>query len=455
MFKTIRKNYDMAMADAAQHRRNRRAASTRLALGEDSIDRVTPVQRDDGSIVIDWSVRLPDGRLVAKRSQARTVDEVRRRAKAKASDLVQAKDQSTWKLTDSLDAYLDTVSWPKIEDADLRPSSRTRYKSILRLLQGRAWDPDRKTYAACRDHPHNASLSSHTIASAVRFRTHEQALQEIARTHGPESAHQARSVLSKYVIQQLIRDGLITGNPLFGVDIDLRGEHRGNGAKRASGRALRRDEYLRVLDYLLSIDPADGANTPRRGRWIVADAVAKRANAIDLTLIQATSGLRMTEAATRTWHDVDGDVSGRVFITVPDAVSKTHRGRRVPILDPRVADRLMARRATAQSPSEYVIGAPTAKTKMWEQRNRDRIVAALYVELADVLDIEMLRSARSHVWRATLNSLLLSLPEAQRTAFFGHGPAANRQHYTDVTDVTPLITAAERLRAGVECLTVD
>ena len=72
----------------------------------------------------------------------------------------------------------------------------------------------------------------------------------------------------------------------------------------------------------------------------------------------------------------------------------------------------------------------------------------MYIELAQVLDIELLETARTHVWRATLNSLLLdSVPEVVRAAFFGHDAAVNRSAYTDLTDTSGMVTAARRLRA--------
>lgn len=398
-------------------------------------------------MVIDWSIRLQNGKLITKRTQARTIAEVQRRAKDKAAALLQASGASQWKLTDDLGLYIDQVSKPKIEDSPLRPSSQKRYIAVLRLLQGMTWAPNRKTYAACPDHTHAASLKGHTISSGMKFRVLERALQDIALTHGPESAHQARSVLSKYVVQQLIRDELIIGNPLAGVDLDLRGEYRGSGGKRSTGTALSLAQYRQVLDHLLSMDPAEGVKGPARGRWTIADAVAKRARVINLTLLQAATGLRIGEATSLTWQDVEIDDDGQVFVTISDVVSKTHRGRRVPVLDSRVAARFGTQKVRAEDITNFVIGSPTDSSKVWEQRNRDHAVAALYVELAESLELEVLTSVRSHVWRATLNSLLLDLPEAQRAAFFGHGPAANRQHYTDVTDVTPMIAAANRLRA--------
>ncbi|GAB2465573.1 hypothetical protein [Xylanimonas ulmi] len=45
------------------------AARTRLEPGETSIDRNTPTQREDGTVVLGWAVRLRNCRLVRKRTQ--------------------------------------------------------------------------------------------------------------------------------------------------------------------------------------------------------------------------------------------------------------------------------------------------------------------------------------------------------------------------------------------------
>jgi len=417
-------------------RENRKAATSKLEPGQNSIDRATPVERD-GTLTLTWRYRPLDGsQPVRKRTQvpARTgKGELRRRAHATAAELLQASQDSTWKRSDLLTSYLSQVSRPKIDSADLRPNSRTRYLSVLDMLSD--------------------SMKGQTIASGTKFRALESSLQRIASEHGPESAHQARSVLSKYVLQQLIRDELLSGNPLHGVQLDLRGEHKGNGGKRVTGQALSRADYRRVLDYLLALDPAEGVEPPKRaGRWTLEDRVAVRRSAVDLTLLQAATGLRVTEATSLTWQDVQVDDSGQMFVSVSEAVSKTHRGRTVPVLDQDVAQRMLMRQNAAQSADAYVLGSPADETKRWDPRNRDRAVADLYRTLAAKLEIPMLESARSHLWRATLNSLMLDLPEAVRSAYFGHGAEANRQHYTDTTDVTGMVSAARHLRAVPEAV---
>lgn len=157
--------------------------------------------------------------------------------------------------------------------------------------------------------------------------------------------------------------------------------------------------------------------------------------------------MRVGEAVSLTWNDIDVDDQGQVYVTVSDAVSKTHRGRRAPILDERVAEHIFERRNRASSDEEYVIGSPAVPARKWDQRQRGKALEALFIEIARKLGIELLLTARSHVWRATLNTLLLDLvPEVQRAAFFGHNTATNRGHYTDVTDTSTIVTAAKSVK---------
>jgi integrase len=300
----------------------------------------------------------------------------------------------------------------------------------------------------CEGHAHFNSLKGHSISSGTRLRSLEACLQEIAVLHGAGSATQARTVLSKYVLQQLNRDEVIHGNPLSGMSIDLTSNAKPIAVERG-GKALTRRQYHAVLDYLLGLDPAEGQVKPSRGRWALDDRVAKRRNAIDLTLLQAATGLRVSEANSVTWaRHIETDDEGTLHVTVTEDISKTHRERRVPVLDPRVAERLLTRQNASVSQVAHVIGSPSDTMIPWDRRNCSKEIAALYVELAEALDIGLLDTSRTHVWRATLNSLLLdTVPEVIRAAFFGHDAAVNRASYTDLRDTSSMVTAARRLRA--------
>jgi hypothetical protein len=68
--------------------------------------------------------------------------------------------------------------------------------------------------------------------------------------------------------------------------------------------------------------------------------------------------------------------------------------------------------------------------------------------MAKDLGIEALKVERSHVWRATVNTLTMAagVPEAVRTAHLGHTAQVSRAHYTDTSDGALLADAVARIR---------
>lgn len=395
---------------------------SKLESGQHNIDVCTP-WASDGKLLLDWHIRDNAGRLHKKRTQApagTTLGALRKRAKAKAAEILLTSGDGKWTPSKSMVGYIDTVVKPLIENAPderLRPNTRMRYLLVLQWIRGR--------------------MAGLTIGDATRFRLQESVIQAIAAEHGRETGRQARNVLGKYVNQQLVRDEVLAANPLVGMSIDLGTVKKSN--KATGGVALRPDEYRRTVDALLAIDPADGI-TAGRGRFTVAQRVAKVAGAIDVLLIGSATGLRISEILTLEWSEVivDGD---EVKLVVTPAKSKTHRGRTVPVLDRRVAARIVARR-TASGAAGYVVGAPTDAGVMWDRDNAQKAVRGLMRALGESLGIDTLRTHGSHVWRATLNTLLTGkIPDVQRAAFFGHDVEVNRTAYTDTTDVSGMVQA--------------
>lgn len=396
-----------------------RATNAKLSPGANSIERARPTRHKDdhgkpyGPYYLRWRICLPDGRVVAKRSQGATVSEVRARAKETADEMLARTVNSSWQPGSDLADYLDKVSGPAVENARLEDGSKRRYRVALGQLKAR--------------------LKGHTIGTGTRFRVLEETLRSIAKDHGSESARQARTVVGRYVIQQLVRDELMTGNPLSGMGIDLSSDKP--KAKRAE-RALTRKELNAAIDWLLAADPAEGVEKPARGRWSREDAVAKRRNAIDLALLQACSGLRVSEANALTW-----DVFDR---SAEVAKSKTHKGRVVPLLFPDVIEHLAKRKALGGA---YVIGAPTDGRKVWDRDNCRKATAVLYPQIGKAIKCpEVFDDGRTHLWRESLNSLMLHVPVEVRAAYFGHDKEVNRRYYTDTTDVSPMLKAAKKLR---------
>jgi len=391
-----------------------RASNAKLQPGKDSIDRAKPTKQDDGSYWLRWRVCLPDGTVKAVRSQGRTVGEVKARAYAKKEELLSTSADGKWDLSDNLGEYLDKVTTAAIAKAKLEPGTRTRYATAQAQLK--------------------AALGKKTLGAATRFRALEKALQAIAQKHGSESARQARTVLGRYVIQQLIRDELLSGNPIAGMGIDLSSDKE---VRPRPERAMTAKELNAAIDWLLALDPADGIDPKKRGRGGPAAAIAKRRALIDLALLQACSGLRVAEANALTWKEFDE--SAEV------AKSKTHRGRVVPLLFPDVVEHLRKRKELGGT---YVIGSPVDPAEAWDRDHCRKECAKFYPEIGKGIECpDVFDHGRTHIWRKTLNTLTMGdVPDAVRAAYFGHDEATNARYYTDTTDVTPMLDAAKKIR---------
>ncbi|WP_181274675.1 hypothetical protein [Brevibacterium oceani] len=414
-----------------------RASNSKLAPGEDTINRAKP-KKVGSTWTVKWSYLPdePDARLKRFTNQGPTRGEALQRARDKLTKLNEARSASEWRLGDAITEYVEKVARPAVEKAKLSEVSRDRYKAVLRFLVGECSN---------EAHQHSKALDG-SIRAAVRRRTLIECLEEIADEHGPGSAHHARIVLGHYVLDQLEIDELIETNPLKGRRVDLSG-----GKDRAPARggvALSAEQWNAVLDYLLDLDPAEGVTNPKQGMYSLADKIAVRRNSIDLALMQAVTGLRVGEASSATWAMVGTDDDGMMVLSLSPEVTKTKRGRDVRIPDRAVSDRLLSRRGDA-GVDWPIIGSPAKPEAIWNKRNRTMHTAKLYDELAEALDIPELRVERTHVWRATLNSLAAAdgVPEAVRVAHLGHTAAVNRSSYTDLRDMTPLADSVRRLRA--------
>lgn len=405
-----------------------RATTAKLSPGEDTIDRSRPTKQMNGVWRLQWTMALPSGRKWRGDNTGATKGEVRRRAKAKADEL-RRTGGGEWKTSDALTDYIETVTKPAIAKAALSDLSRQRYELSLRWLVG-----------DCTRHRHRHSLKGHTIASGIKFQPLENLLTEIAHDHGLETARQCRTVLTKYVITRLTRDELVSGNPIAGLRLEeLTGMKRGERTR--GGKAITPPQVEAVLGHLLEIDPAEGVSR-EQGRWPLDTLIAKRRNAIDQVLLQLATGLRATEANLITWPLVDYDNDGVTSIQVTKEIAKGGIPRVALVLEARVAERLQQRRARANGKG-YVIGSPADPKKVWEARNRDKAAQALYLELAKELDIDVMLSERSHMWRTTLRSLYDGkAPPAVLNSQFGHSEKTAQKHYTDASDLSALASAA-------------
>lgn len=394
-----------------------------FGLGENSIDRARITREENGSLSMQWFVRLPNGRLVRRTTRGKcSKGELRRRAHAKADELIAQSGQSgAWKGSSSMSDYIMREAIPGVETADdsvLRPRTKKSYLRVLSLVAD--------------------ALKGFRIADAVRPRTLEEALASIALSSGTATARQCAKTMSKYVLEPLVRDEVIAHNPLKSFKPRLP-EHRGT-SKAVGGQALAPDERERVIGYLLSVDPND-VEPPKRGRYTVKDRRSLRRSVVEITLLQAATGLRINEARLLTLADM-GEEGSVLSVTVKAEVSKTHRGRTIPVTDARVAERMRRRmEEVGDDAGALLFPAPAASGSVWDLNNAEHAIKRLYRELADELDIPLLREVSTHVWRATLNTewMQKGIPEVIRSAYFGHSPEVNRNYYTDTTSVSVLV----------------
>ncbi|MGC5617471.1 tyrosine-type recombinase/integrase [Georgenia sp. Z1491] len=414
----------------------RKAATTRLEPGEHSIDRNTPTRRTLKGrevMVLDWSVRLHDGRLLPdRRTQGATAAEVRRKAKRRADELLATGGHAVWKGSDKIERYLDEVTAPLIEDAG-RPATVLQYRRVLKMVRSR--------------------LAGHSIVSAWHYDVLTRALHAIASEHGAESARQARSVLGKYVGQPMQRHRLVDKNPLEGARLDLKKNARPVTKPKVGGRALNAAEQERVITWLLFADPAQGVEPPKRGRWTLADRVSKRRGTIDLTILQAGTGLRISEALQITCDLLYVGDDGVLRVNVTKEIAKTGVARQTPVADPRIEAHLLARLNRARSPKEFVVGSPADPMKRWSSSGNGGAggqVAILYRRLAEELDIPLMEHARTHLWRTTLSSRYAEagVDREDYSAALGHDEQTNEASYTDRTDTSALVQAYRRIHAS-------
>lgn len=391
------------------------AAKTKLLPGTHSIDRVHPRKTAKGDYVLDWSVRTHAGKLLRRRSQGKTKGEVRARARDKASDLLTTSG-GAWAPSSPIADYIDRVVQPSIEKAStLKQLSRNRYLASLKLVR--------------------QELTGYSIHDGTRFRVLEESLQNIARKK-PGSVSSARTVLSKYLITQLIRDGLLDGNPLKGVPIDL-----GNPEKKSpqDRRTLTGTEWDTVVKHLLTRD-VEPLLTPSKHKNIRKSTRAIHSRAVQMTLLQAVTGLRISEANAVRWKHVI-EHEDRLLIDATKDIVKgrkgKEKGRLIPILREDVADYLRTHRG---DDDHYVIGSPSTTAKPWTATNADDVVPELYRQVAEATSVALLADLRSHSWRATLHGIYADkINPAARAAIFGHTQQVADEYYTDRANIESVL----------------
>lgn len=403
-----------------------------------SIDRVHPRKTATG-YTLRWRIKLPSGRTLDRRTQAPSIGECRRRAHEAASLFLATPGNCSFTPQSSVESYMETVVLPAIENASIAHSTKSRYEICFRLLMGQCGGNVRKRAAQCH---HRYSLAGLSIYDATRPRNIKACLEEIAKLHGKRNAEQAKTVYKKFVCQNLLIDELIEFNPVSSIDLNF--SQARPVPYRRGGRALSLPDYRRVIEYLLTTDPASVEDrSGRQGRWGTDFLTTERSILIDFVLCQATTGLRTSELASRTGETAEVDADFTVIFSLSPEETKTRSGRQVPIIDPRVSQRIAARLAALPDPSFPLFPSPEDPSKVWEPSSRNRRIAAFYRRMANDLDLPVFLKERGHFWRSCLNTILFdALPEATRTRLLGHTSAVNRRSYTAVTDTHSVVSAA-------------
>lgn len=409
-------------------------AKMQLLPGEHSIYRVTPQTMTNAKgetyYRLGWAVRLHDGRVLNKQSQGKTKDRARQRALATAAKLL-ADPVTTWQPHDLLTDYMQAVSAPAIDKANLSPRSREKYHRALRYLaQG---------------------LAGKTIRTAMTYRVLETCLQQIADHHGLATANQVRSTLGTYVTSQLERDQLITASPIAGKRLRLTSSKPKPAT--SSQKTLTEAEYFAVRDFLVAADVSD-VEAPKQGRWGLDYQIARRKTLYELALLQASTGLRIEEAQQLRWEHVTFNPDNTLTINVTAEIAKNSKARTVKPLYAGLYDVLAARldRILPQS-SWPVFGLPHAPQRVWDYRSLGRANEQFYAYLATQTNVTALGQPgrKTHIWRATLNTLTQNtLPQEVRAAYFGHTAAVNEAHYTDYTQGGALAPAIDALSRPTE-----
>lgn len=391
----------------------------KLEPGEDTIKSVTPRKTETG-YELRWRVRDFEGRIHAKRTQARTVGEARRRAFEKAEQIKRAtSDATTWTLADSITDFIDREVEPAIKEKKLSKASRARYLEVM---------------AHYRRYTRGMSISAATSASSL-IRT----LKDISHEIGPETARQTRSVVSNYLFGQLIIHQLTPSNPIRGMSFDFLKSENKEGKYYPS-----QEEWQAFLDYVLTDNP----DTPMPGKEKMPqahkrEAKARHARIIQLTELQLATGLRASEARQIIWKDIEQDDHGTVWVTVRPEISKTKIGRTIPVLVPEVGKRLLARKSEDE---ELVIPQPNSR-RPWDKASVHRAVRDYYEGVASTSEeLAFLKKIRSHAWRGALNTITAPhLRPDIRAAYFGHTEKVNARAYTDHVNVRPMMEAVEVL----------
>lgn len=406
---------------------NRKAASSYLGLGENSIDRNTCTEHTKNGkrfYMLRWNVRTMDGVLVAKRSQGPTMAVTRARAKTAAENVLRMSGADHgWQPNRPIEVFIDEVTIPAITDSELTANTKRRYLGLVKLIR--------------------AQLKGRPIVAAIQFDVLKAMIHAIGMAHGKQNARQSRIVTNKYITQELIARRLISHNPLLGVQLSAKDYPRISTSPERGGVALTSDEQEAVITHLLNLDPTQGVAPDKKHGHHYATRLVRRKQVIAITLLQAGTGMRISEALALMKHAFAEDGHSQLHIVANRTIVKGKRkGRHIGIFDERIELYLRSYIADLKL-GDRLFHVPSKPGYPWALSGSSGaapFVAQLYQEMAQELDIPALTHNRSHLWRTTLSTRLkeVGVSVERISEVLGHNVKTNQEFYTEVANVAAM-----------------
>ena len=385
---------------------------------ETSIDTSSVKSLRGGMKMETWRINL--GGIVSKhQTTGKSAREVRAKAYEQAEEL-KRQYLGTWRDSDpnkKMRDYLLGRGMEEVANAGTEKSIRERTVYINQRYL--------KKFAEL--------VGDMTIKQCSQPQMVEILLNKYADLHGHDSAVHCKAVLSKYVYSRLVFHGVVERDPTVG-------KMRLNQVKKSRstldhGIALGEDTRQRVIAWLVSYDVS---RIQAWGKYSALERQRGQQSLVDITLMQCCTGMRVGEVVHLMTSDVD--VSGdAVIVTVRPEVSKTRKGRAIPVFDEQCKD-MLQRRTNGVKTNVPVFPVGTDATKTWSDGDLSKRMRKLYDQMADDLGVEELKHVASHVWRATLTTTLKSkgLSPAVIAAYLGHSQDVSERFYTDGIDLAAL-----------------
>ncbi len=280
-------------------------------------------------------------------------------------------------------------------------------------LSPRTVDDYGRTFVRYIDKP-GSSVRGLTLAEANNTQRLRAFLQTVADTHGTGAAKITRSVLLG-ILNLAVDNGTLTANALRQVRAvkaqTVKPTPEGR-EPRDTTRAFTREERTALVEYADKLAAAEN---------VLPQTTRKRQAVADLAAFMAFTGVRITEARSLRWDDVqlppvNADVAAGVLIR--GTKSKTSR-RRLPLPNT-LASRLL-RRAERTGATGFVFASPHLNDteRVWDQSNCAKALADLFADAG-------VSWATPHTFRRTVASLLheAGVPLVQIADQLGHADPA-------------------------------